>query len=73
MTTLLVGSLVLIIAAAGSIVLGWANSAEFLIYVSIGATAGVAVCLAIAYNRSRDELDRAQAAGRRRPRARRSR
>jgi hypothetical protein len=67
MTTLLAGSLVLIVAAAGAIVLGWANSDELLIYVSIGATAGVAICLAIAYNWSRDELDSAQARGRGRP------
>jgi hypothetical protein len=67
-TTLLAGSLILIVAAAGAIVLGWANSEEFLIYVSIVATAGVAICLAIAYNRSRDELERAQARSRRRRR-----
>lgn len=68
MTTLLGGSLLLIAAAASSIVFGWATAQEFLLYVSIAATAGVAICLAVAYNRSRDELDRARSRGGRRPR-----
>ncbi|MGH2786739.1 MAG: hypothetical protein ACRDJV_02365 [Actinomycetota bacterium] len=71
MTTLLGGSLLLIVLAATSIVLGWANSQALLIYVSIAASAGVAICLAVAYNRSRAELDGARSRGRRRSAPRR--
>jgi hypothetical protein len=52
-TALIAGSIVLIGLSAGALALGWIGSSTELIWVSIGASVGSAVCLALAYYRSR--------------------
>ena len=53
MTGLIGGSVVLIMASAFALVLGWANASAPLIWVSIVASGGAAVCLALAYSASK--------------------
>ncbi|MDQ3986949.1 MAG: hypothetical protein M3280_10700 [Actinomycetota bacterium] len=52
MTLLLGGSILLIAGSGVALVLGWLNASEGFIWTSIGATAGAAVLLALAYFRS---------------------
>lgn len=53
MTGLIGGSVVLIALSAFALVFGWANASAPLIWVSIFASAGAAVCLALAYSASK--------------------
>ncbi|MGI8774313.1 MAG: hypothetical protein ACR2KQ_04750 [Actinomycetota bacterium] len=53
MTYLLSGAVGLILASAVVLVLGWAGSNATLIWASVLASVGAAVCLALAYYRSR--------------------
>jgi hypothetical protein len=53
MTYLIAGSILLILASAVSLGLGWVGANETLIWVSILASVGAAVCLALAYYRSK--------------------
>src|SRR5918996_3655009 len=59
MTALVGGSVLLIVVAATSLVLGWTSADGSLIWTSIGASVGAAVLLALGYYRSRAELDAA--------------
>lgn len=54
MTGLIFASIGLIVASAIALVTGWISSNESLIWVSVIASVGAAICLALAYNRSRD-------------------
>lgn len=53
MTYLILGSIGLIVVSAIALVAGWIGSNESLIWISVGASVGAAVCLALAYYRSR--------------------
>lgn len=53
MTFLIVGSIVAIAASAAFLIFGWVGANEILIYLSIAASIGAAVCLALAFSRSR--------------------
>ncbi|MFP5297467.1 MAG: hypothetical protein ACLGHL_00575 [Actinomycetota bacterium] len=53
MTALIAGSLVLIVASAVVLVFGWIGANESLIWASIAASVAAAVCLALAYAKSR--------------------
>src|SRR5919106_6075958 len=59
MTALVGGSVLLIVVAATSLVLGWTSADGSLIWTSIGASVGAAVLLALGYYRSRADLDTA--------------
>ena len=52
-TIMIAGSIILIVASAVALVLGWVGANETLIWVSIAASVGAAVCLALAYYRSK--------------------
>jgi len=69
LSLLMGGALGLIVVSALAILFGWANANQALIYVSIASSAGVAVCLALAYSRSREPgpRDVRSSEGRRRP------
>ncbi|MBW3594941.1 MAG: hypothetical protein KY391_05130 [Actinobacteria bacterium] len=56
MTALIGGALVLIAAAAITLVIGWIGADPPLIWVSIGASVVAAVLLALGYHRSREEI-----------------
>ena len=58
MTWLIGGSVLLIAAAAVTLVLGWGNADETFIWGSIGSSVAAAELLALAYSRSRSELRR---------------
>lgn len=53
MTYLLSGAIGLILLSAAVLVLGWAGSNATLIWISVLASVGAAVCLALAYYKSR--------------------
>lgn len=53
MTYLLGGAIGLILLSAVVLVFGWAGSNENLVWMSVLASVGAAVCLALAYYRSR--------------------
>ena len=53
MTYLILGSIVCIAASAAFLIFGWVGANETLIYLSIAASIGAAVCLALAYSKSR--------------------
>ncbi len=53
MTYLIAGSIMLILVSAVTLVLGWIGANESLIWGSIFASVGAAVCLALAYYRSK--------------------
>ncbi len=53
MTGLIAASMLLITVAAAALVFGWANANELLIWVSIASSVAAAICLALAYARSR--------------------
>ena len=53
MTGLIGSSVLLIVVSAFALVFGWANASALLIWVSIAASAGAAVCLALAYSASK--------------------
>ena len=53
MTYLIIGSIVAIAASAAFLIFGWVGANEILIYLSIAASIGAAVCLALAFSRSR--------------------
>lgn len=55
MTLLIGASVVLILASAATLVLGWVNENEGLIWTSIAFSVGAALALALAYVRSRRE------------------
>lgn len=59
MTFLIAGSVVLILASAATLVLGWTDQNESLIWASIVLSVAAAVALALAYVRSKRELARA--------------
>lgn len=65
MTGLIAGSVLLIVVSALALVFGWANTSAPLIWVSIAASAGAAVCLALAYSASK-QLSGSQPAKRKR-------
>jgi hypothetical protein len=67
-TGLLAGSILLLGAAAGALVLGWAGANETLIWTSIASSVGAAICLALAYHHSRAFGKVARATTTRRPR-----
>jgi hypothetical protein len=52
-TGLIAGSVLLIVVSAFALVFGWAGTSAPLIWVSIAASAGAAVCLALAYSASK--------------------
>lgn len=52
MTYLIVGAVALIVASAATLGFGWITANESLVWVSISATVGAAVLLALAYYRS---------------------
>lgn len=53
MTYLIAGAVLLIVGSAISLVAGWIGANETFIWVSIFASVGAALCLALAYHRSR--------------------
>ena len=53
MTYLIIGSIVAIATSAAFLIFGWLGANEILIYLSIAASIGAAVCLALAFSRSR--------------------
>lgn len=53
MTSLIFGSISLIVVSAIALVAGWIGSNESLIWISVIASVGAAVSLALAYYRSR--------------------
>lgn len=53
MTYLIAGSILAIVLSAVFLILGWVGANETLIYLSIAASVAAAVCLALAYSRSR--------------------
>lgn len=53
MTGLILGSIGLIVVSAIALVAGWVGSNETLIWLSVIASVGAAVALALAYYRSR--------------------
>lgn len=61
MTLLIGGSILLIAASAIALAFGWVTSDESLIWTSIAASVGAAVLLALAYYRSRTEVEEASA------------
>ncbi|MGH2747063.1 MAG: GlsB/YeaQ/YmgE family stress response membrane protein [Actinomycetota bacterium] len=61
MTLLIGGSILLIAGSAIALAFGWVTSDESLIWTSIAASVGAAVLLALAYNRSRAEVEEASA------------
>jgi hypothetical protein len=62
MTALIGGSVLLIIVASVSLVMGWAGTNEPLIYTSITSSVASFVCLALAYYRSKAEARKIVAA-----------
>jgi hypothetical protein len=54
-TGLIAGSIVLIAVSTASLAYGWIEASSALIWVSIAASVGCAICLALAYYRSRAE------------------
>jgi hypothetical protein len=62
MTALIGGSILLIIVASVSLVMGWASTNEPLIYTSITSSVASFVCLALAYYRSKGEARKIVAA-----------
>lgn len=64
MTYLISGSILLILASAGTLAWGWIGRNEQMIWASIVLSAGAAVCLALAYYRSKSEATRPAPAGR---------
>lgn len=58
MTALIGGSLLLIVGAAITLVLGWTSADESLIWTSIGASVAAAVLLSLGYHRSKAEASR---------------
>lgn len=53
MTALIGGSILLIVASAAVLIFGWIGANENLIWGSIAASVAAAVCLALAYAKSR--------------------
>lgn len=53
MTGLIAGSIGLIVLSAVALVFGWLGASETLIYLSIAASVGAAVTLALAFGKSR--------------------
>ncbi len=53
MTRLLAGAIALILLSAGALLLGWLGANETFIWISILASVGAAVCLALALQRGR--------------------
>jgi hypothetical protein len=64
MTGLIAGAILLIVGSAVALIFGWIGSNETLIWTSIAGSVGAAVCLALAYYRSKQETSRPR---RRRP------
>ena len=56
MTALIGGALLLIVASAITLVIGWIGADSPLIWVSIGASVVAAVLLALGYYRSNEEI-----------------
>ncbi len=56
MTGLIAGSLLLLGAAAASVVYGWITTNQTFVFLSIAASAGTAVLLALAYSKSKAEI-----------------
>ncbi len=53
MTGLIAGSIGLIVVSAVALFFGWIDANETLIWTSVVASVGAAVCLALAYGRAR--------------------
>ena len=58
MTGLIAGAILLIVLSAATLIFGWVGSNETLIWISIAGSVGSAVCLALAYYRSKQETSR---------------
>ena len=58
MTGLIAGAILLIVLSAVTLIFGWIGSNETLIWASIAGSVGSAVCLALAYYRSKQETSR---------------
>jgi len=58
MTGLIAGAILLIVGSAVALIFGWIGSNETLIWASIGGSVGAAICLALAYGRSKLETSR---------------
>lgn len=58
MTGLIAGAILLIVASAVTLIFGWIGSNETLIWTSIAGSVGAAICLALAYYRSKQETSR---------------
>ena len=58
MTGLIAGAILLIVLSAVTLIFGWVGSNETLIWISIAGSVGSAVCLALAYYRSKQETSR---------------
>lgn len=58
MTGLIAGAIALIVGSAVALVFGWVGSNEALIWTSIAGSVGSAVCLSLAYYRSKQETSR---------------
>lgn len=56
MTALVGGALLLIAAAAITLVIGWIGADPALIWISIGASAVAAILLALGYYRSKEDI-----------------
>jgi hypothetical protein len=62
MTALIGGSVLLIVVASVTLIMGWAGANEPLIYTSITSSVASFVCLALAYYRSKSEARKVVAA-----------
>jgi len=58
MTGLIAGSIGLIVLSAIALFFGWIDANETLIWASVFASVGAAVCLALAYGRARSTSNR---------------
>jgi hypothetical protein len=54
LVALIGGSIALLIGAMVTLVLGWAGEHQYMLFVSIAASSGAAIMLALAYARSRE-------------------
>ncbi|HYI45946.1 MAG TPA: hypothetical protein VE174_10880 [Actinomycetota bacterium] len=56
MTALIGGSMLLIAGSAIALVFGWISAEANLIWISIGASVGAGILLALGYSRSKQEI-----------------
>ena len=60
MTGTMVGSMLLVAAAAAALVFGWLATSPVMIWLSIGASVAAGLLLAVAYNESRSIAPRSR-------------